>query len=195
MLGTARHRIPNGSKDIRQMKTPQITSLALALTLGLAVPLFAQETTETPAPEAPAVAGDAAGGDGLSMGAEIGAPAAAGDTYVAATFDAWEQRCIKHRPWRRPLPALPAAEGRSGQFRCRILDLLAARGVARPRRGRRDLHRAAGNASDRGSDGADRYQQGARPIRSPSAPRSAASPVSALPRTKWPSSRRAPMPR
>ncbi|MFZ1482781.1 MAG: invasion associated locus B family protein, partial [Paracoccaceae bacterium] len=77
------------------MKTPQITSLALALTLGLAVPLFAQETTETPAPEAPAVAGDAAGGDGLSMGAEIGAPAAAGDTYVAAAFDAWEQRCIK----------------------------------------------------------------------------------------------------
>jgi invasion protein IalB len=69
--------------------------------LGLASGLQAQETTTEPAPEAtpetPAVPGD------LSMGVDPNAPpalptqaeAAEGQTYLSASFDKWELRCMK----------------------------------------------------------------------------------------------------
>ena len=72
--------------------------LAPLLALGGA-PLFAQ-TTEEPA-EAPAevpaeaVAADGVSADGLSMGTEIATGNAVGDTYVAGSFEAWEQRCVR----------------------------------------------------------------------------------------------------
>lgn len=75
------------------MKTLKTTPLALALALALAAPALAQETTEAPAGDA--VAADAGTADGLSMGADVGAAPGVGDTYVAAKFEAWEQRCIK----------------------------------------------------------------------------------------------------
>ena len=81
------------------MKTLKTTPLALMLALALAAPALAQETTEAPADGAPAtdagVAADAGTTEGLSMGAEVGAAPGVGDTYTAATFEAWEQRCIK----------------------------------------------------------------------------------------------------
>lgn len=77
------------------MKASTISSFALAMCLATAA--MAQETAE-PAPEGEAgaaVAGDAPTTEGLSMGAEVGTPPGVGDSYVAAKFDAWEQRCIK----------------------------------------------------------------------------------------------------
>ena len=73
------------------MTTTKITSLALALTLGLALPMTAQETTG----ETATVDGGASAATDLAMGAEVGAAPAEGDSYVAAKFDDWEQRCIK----------------------------------------------------------------------------------------------------
>lgn len=74
------------------------TSTALALALALmATPLLAQ-TTEAPAEgAAPAAEGaaPAAGADNLSMGTEVGGGEGVGSTYVTATFDAWEQRCVR----------------------------------------------------------------------------------------------------
>ena len=88
------------------MKTKTISapvqSALLAGVLGalLALPALAQETAPEAAPEtAPeatgTVAADAAAADGLSMGTEVGAAPQVGDSYVAAAFDDWEQRCIK----------------------------------------------------------------------------------------------------
>ena len=84
------------------------TTLILSLLVAIAGPLAAQDaTTEAPVAEAPAtdapatdtpVTGDAAVPNDLSMGTEVGgAPAAdgPGSQYVAANFDAWEQRCIR----------------------------------------------------------------------------------------------------
>lgn len=77
------------------MQTSKIPALVVLAALA-AFPALAQETTETPAPDAPAeTTADAATDTGLSMGQEVGAPPAVGDTYVAANFDAWEQRCVK----------------------------------------------------------------------------------------------------
>lgn len=70
-------------------KTP---ALALMLAL-LAQPILAQTTEEAPA-EGP-VAADAATTEGLSMGTEIGGNDGVGSTYTAATFEAWEQRCVR----------------------------------------------------------------------------------------------------
>ncbi len=74
------------------------TSTALALALALmASPLLAQ-TTEAPAEGvAPAAEGTApaAGADNLSMGTEVGGGDGVGSNYTAATFDAWEQRCVR----------------------------------------------------------------------------------------------------
>ena len=86
-------------------KTFQNLALSFCLAaFGAAVitPAFAQ-TTETPAVEAPAAPApaDAAAPSDLSMGAEVlpGLPAQAdaqvGQTYIVATFDKWEQRCVK----------------------------------------------------------------------------------------------------
>lgn len=70
------------------------TPTALALILALAaMPLAAQTTDETPAAEA-AVAADSASTNGLSMGQDV-AGSGIGDTYVAASFEAWEQRCVR----------------------------------------------------------------------------------------------------
>ena len=71
----------------------------LALILALATPVFAQDATTPPADAAPAA--DAAAPGDLSMGTEVGPdgqPVAAdgpGTSYVAASFEAWEQRCIR----------------------------------------------------------------------------------------------------
>lgn len=70
-------------------------ALMLALMLALAAgPLAAQTTEEQPAAEA-GVSADAATGDNLSLGQEVGAEDGPGSTYVAANFEAWEQRCVR----------------------------------------------------------------------------------------------------
>lgn len=63
---------------------------AFALT-GLSV-AHAQDTA-APAEPTTAAPADAASTDGLSMGAE--AQDGLGSTYVAANFEAWEQRCVR----------------------------------------------------------------------------------------------------
>jgi len=73
------------------MATTKTSVLALILALATS-PLMAQ-TTETPV-EVPVVAADAVSEDGLSMGVELGG-AEPGTPYTVATFDAWEQRCVK----------------------------------------------------------------------------------------------------
>lgn len=75
------------------MAKTKSTALALALAL-MATPLLAQETAAPAEAEAPAAAAPA--DDGLSMGAEVGGQAdGVGSNYTAATFDAWEQRCVR----------------------------------------------------------------------------------------------------
>lgn len=81
--------------------------MSLMLALGFSCPVVAQEATTTaPVTEAPATdapvtdapAADATVANDLSMGTEVGtAPAAdgPGSQYTAASFDAWEQRCIR----------------------------------------------------------------------------------------------------
>ena len=71
-------------------------AIALGLCLLAAQPLFAQ-TTEPAAPPA----ADAAVPNDLSMGVDavpglpLQADAEVGQTYLAASFDKWEQRCVK----------------------------------------------------------------------------------------------------
>ncbi len=80
------------------MANTKTTALALMLALA-AGPLFAQ-TTDAPA-DAPAAAegtaapADGASLDGLSMGTEVSTGNEIGDTYIAANFEAWEQRCAR----------------------------------------------------------------------------------------------------
>lgn len=67
------------------------TRTALALILALAAaPLMAQTTTEEAAPAA-----DAATTPEYPTGQEVGAADGPGSTYVAATFSAWEQKCVR----------------------------------------------------------------------------------------------------
>ena len=84
--------------SVVSMTLPKTLSIALLLSLAPASALMAQETT-APADTTTTVPADAATPDNLSMGTEVGAdgqPAdGVGATYVAANFDAWEQRCIK----------------------------------------------------------------------------------------------------
>jgi invasion protein IalB len=79
------------------MAKTTMTALSHAFAFALmAMPLAAQ-TTDAPATDAPATeapAADSATADGLSMGTEV-AGSAVGDTYVAASFEAWEQRCVR----------------------------------------------------------------------------------------------------
>lgn len=75
------------------------TSTALALILALAAtPLMAQ-TEAAPATEdaAPAegVAADGAAAENLAMGQEVVAADGPGSTYTVATFEAWEQKCVR----------------------------------------------------------------------------------------------------
>jgi invasion protein IalB len=65
----------------------------LALLLALAPLSAVAQTTTDPATEAPPA--DAAVADGLSMGTEIGAENGLGSTYTAASFEKWEQRCVR----------------------------------------------------------------------------------------------------
>jgi invasion protein IalB len=74
-------------------KMAKTTSTALALILALAAaPLIAQ-TTEEPAPTEEAA--PAAPAEDLAMGQEVGAADGVGSTYSAATFEAFEQRCVR----------------------------------------------------------------------------------------------------
>lgn len=73
------------------------TSTALALILALAAaPLMAQTTTEeAPATGDAAPAADAATTSEYPTGQEVGAPAdGPGSSYTAASFEAWEQKCV-----------------------------------------------------------------------------------------------------
>lgn len=68
---------------------PLALTLALGLTSALALPGLAQEADTAE----PAAEGTAAADTGLSMGQ---APAdGIGSSYVKATFEQWEQRCVK----------------------------------------------------------------------------------------------------
>jgi invasion protein IalB len=72
-------------------KMAKTTSIALALLLALAAPLAAQTTEEPPA--ADAAPKDPA--SELAMGQDVGAADGPGSNYTAATFEAWEQRCVR----------------------------------------------------------------------------------------------------
>ncbi|MCU0827899.1 MAG: invasion associated locus B family protein [Tabrizicola sp.] len=74
------------------MATTNTTAFALMLAL-LAQPVLSQTTEEPPATEG--VTADAPTADGLSMGVETGGNDGVGSTYTAATFEAWEQRCVR----------------------------------------------------------------------------------------------------
>jgi invasion protein IalB len=76
-------------------KMAKTTSTTLALLLALAAAPLAAQTTETPAAPADGVQADAATGDNLALGQEVGAADGPGSNYTAATFEAWEQRCVK----------------------------------------------------------------------------------------------------
>ena len=92
-----------------------ISSLALALSLGLALPALAQETApEAPAETTPAPA-DGSSADGLSMGTEIGTPAGVGDSYVKASFESWEQRCVKTQSGADPCQLYMLMKDENGQ--------------------------------------------------------------------------------
>jgi invasion protein IalB len=66
------------------------TRIALCLIATLAALPLAAQTTEAPAPEA----GDAATAGDLSLGQEVNT-GGIGETYTAATFEDWEQRCVR----------------------------------------------------------------------------------------------------
>lgn len=83
--------------------SPLSKSLAVALLLAssVATGVWAQDATTPPATEgtptedaAPAPAADAPIDSGLSMGTEV-TNDGVGSSYVEASFDAWEQRCIR----------------------------------------------------------------------------------------------------
>ena len=79
------------------------TSIALALMLALTAGPLAAQTTETPATGEGTVAADAATADNLSLGQEVGTAAdGPGSTYVAANFEAWEQRCVRTETGKDP---------------------------------------------------------------------------------------------
>jgi invasion protein IalB len=76
-------------------------ALTLLITLGLAAPSWAQDTTTTEQPAAPAPseapaatpeAGAAPADPTVSMGETVNK---VGETYTAANFDDWEQKCVR----------------------------------------------------------------------------------------------------
>ncbi|MCA3508786.1 MAG: invasion associated locus B family protein [Rhodobacter sp.] len=68
--------------------------LALGLTVAMAGFGVAQETTAPETPPETTAPADGATGD-LSMGTEAEAADGPGTTYTAATFEKWEQRCMR----------------------------------------------------------------------------------------------------
>ncbi len=71
------------------------TGTTLALLLALAAAPLAAQTTETPAEGTDPVQVDAATADNLALGQEVGAADGPGSNYTSATFEAWEQRCVR----------------------------------------------------------------------------------------------------
>nr|WP_235019268.1 invasion associated locus B family protein [Tabrizicola flagellatus] len=78
------------------------TSIAFALMLALAAAPLSAQTTEAPAAGEGTVAADAPTADNLSLGQEVGAADGPGSTYSAATFEAWEQRCVRSETGKDP---------------------------------------------------------------------------------------------
>lgn len=73
------------------LKTLMVSALVLS-----AISVAQAQDTAAPADGNATVQADAATADGLSMGTEAGAATdGVGSSYVAANFDAWEQRCIR----------------------------------------------------------------------------------------------------
>lgn len=64
----------------------------LALLLALAAPLAAQDTA---APAEGTTEAAPATGDNLALGQEVGAADGVGSNYTAASFEAWDQRCVR----------------------------------------------------------------------------------------------------
>ncbi len=104
--------------------TRQTTALALALCLGMmsATTTLAQDST-TPAPAAPAAPEAAPAAEAPAVPAtdlSLGEPAAPapdgpGTTYVPATFDAWEQRCIRTEDGSDPCQLFQLLKDASGR--------------------------------------------------------------------------------
>jgi invasion protein IalB len=76
-------------------KMAKTTSIALALLLALTAAPLAAQTTEAPADGKGTVEADASTGENLAMGQEVGATDGVGSTYTEASFEAWEQRCVR----------------------------------------------------------------------------------------------------
>ncbi|OYW58014.1 MAG: hypothetical protein B7Z31_08700 [Rhodobacterales bacterium 12-65-15] len=73
----------------------KITGAGLALLAALALPAaLVAQTTETPPADQPADQPQVTP-DGLALGTEIAGSDKIGSTYTAATFEAWEQRCVR----------------------------------------------------------------------------------------------------
>ena len=88
MLETARNHLPT---DLPKMA--KTTPFALALIAALAALPLAAQTTDATTPAAP-VEGDTATAGDLSLGQEVN-KGGVGETYVAAKFEEWEQRCVR----------------------------------------------------------------------------------------------------
>ncbi len=71
-----------------------ILPMTLAFAMAFAPLAFAQETPAPVTETTPAAPADAAAPENLSMGSELGADGV-GKPYVAATFEVWEQRCVR----------------------------------------------------------------------------------------------------
>jgi invasion protein IalB len=88
MLETRRNHSP---KELPKMA--KTTCAALALIAALAALPLAAQTAEEPPAESAANADAPAAGD-LSLGQKVN-EGGIGETYAAATFEAWEQRCVR----------------------------------------------------------------------------------------------------
>lgn len=85
-------------------------TLSLLLCLAMTAPSFGQEATDPAATTETTPQGDAATGTDLSLGTEVAGADGPGSTYVAASFESWDQRCVR------------AAEG--GVDTCQLYQLL-----------------------------------------------------------------------
>lgn len=70
-------------------------TIALLMCLAGATPGFAQDAAAPTDPAATTDAPVAATGTDLSLGTEVGGNDGPGSTYVAASFESWEQRCVR----------------------------------------------------------------------------------------------------
>jgi invasion protein IalB len=70
-------------------------TIALLLCFAGANAGYAQDATAPVDPAATTDAPVAAGADNLSLGTEVGGNDGPGSTYVAASFEGWEQRCVR----------------------------------------------------------------------------------------------------